>query len=396
MEARLHELGVEVEEGTTDTDVHRLLIRTLSDRLNDSIESAAPEVVEDATPVVALPPKTPRPLIPNAAIWAHLANMAGPLSRSNLVKPALRGKENDVLMVLLTGWDLQITMTQALAKIHIIEGQPSASPELILGLIRREGHLAWPGGPDNCGIEQEDASDIRTLCGIVHAVRKDDPERIITMRFSVADAERAGLVVIKNGQPVALSTQNKPLPWQTYTEDLLWARAVSRMGRRNFSDVLLGLTYVPEELGFIDVPSVEVGQDPNYDPEMMPSKLAGLKERVMALNLTRRSELALAWKDLIDTRKLHALDLLRESEYEDADALIKAYERLAADDPPDPPCEADAAETEDKAVPAEGDAASGAEGLPFACEDPEQPSGQAVCPSAHQCRAAEVCLLAPF
>src|SRR5215831_14906511 len=202
MEARLHELGVEVEEGTTDTDVHRLLIRTLSDRLNDSIESAAPEVVEDATPVVALPPKTPRPLIPNAAIWAHLANMAGPLSRSNLVKPALRGKENDVLMVLLTGWDLQITMTQALGKIHVIEGQPSAAPELILGLIRREGHLAWPGGRDNEGIEQE-SDDIRTLTGVVHAVRKDDPERIITSRYSIAQAEQAGLVEIQNGRLVA-------------------------------------------------------------------------------------------------------------------------------------------------------------------------------------------------
>src|SRR5215468_3956746 len=96
MEARLRELGVEVDADLSDTDVHRLLIRTLSDQLNDSLSVAEDQEPEKGTEVEVLdrlPERVARPLIPNAAVWAHLANMAVPLARSNLVKPALRGKE---------------------------------------------------------------------------------------------------------------------------------------------------------------------------------------------------------------------------------------------------------------------------------------------------------------
>ena len=49
--------------------------------------------------------------------------------------------------------------------------------------------------------------------------------------------------------------------------------------------MLLGLSYVPEELAVIDVPSREVpaGNDPAHDPEMMPSRREELRKRITSL-----------------------------------------------------------------------------------------------------------------
>lgn len=414
MEARLREIGADLRpgelEGMSDTEIHQLLIRTLSDRLNESLEEDhlnPPEVIPTAAlspehPGVelSLPEKVARPPLPTAAVWAHLATMAEPLAASTLVKPALRGKPNDVLMVLLTGWDLQITATQALAKVHIIEGQPAASPELILGLIRREGHLVWPGGHDNSGIEQE-SEDIATLTGVVHAVRRDDPERIITVRFSLAQAAQANLCRIVDGKVQARSDRNHPKPWELYTEDLLWARAVSRLGRRNFSDVLLGLSYVPEELEYIDARSYESpapasSHDPQAQVAMQPSRLQELRDRIGRLPDDVRAELRDAWDNLVKHRALPPLDRLYDSQWANANDLITNFERKA-EEAKLPPCESEEAEASFPAADATpaGDGPPLAEGLPFACGDVAQEEPR-VCPHAEQCREADECLLAPF
>jgi hypothetical protein len=300
-------------------------------------------------------------------------------------------------MILLTSYDLGITMTQGLSKVHVIEGQPAASPELILGLIRREGHAAWPGGDENSGIEQPDA-DIRTLAGIVHAIRKDDPEqRVITVRFTIAQAEQAGLVQVDNNKLRARSRDSKPLPWETYPEDLLWARAVSRLGRRNFSDVLLGLSYVPEELGYVDAVSTPTTTPPpagDPDPEMLPSRREELRARVMKLPDVIKADLAEAWNNLAARQALRPLDRLRDSEYEVANDLIHNYEERAkaATAAPTPPCETDPDEVEEQATKD----LTRETGLPFPCEDFEQKVEPRECPTPGQCAEAGLCLRSPI
>jgi hypothetical protein len=418
MVKRLTNLGEKVDPGASDTEVHQHLIRALSERIQaatDGEDDRAVEVLEESLDEVLdveppegrtaelVPRAEPRPQLPNAAIWAHLATMAEPLARSNLVKPALRGKPNDVLMVLLTGYDLGITATQALSKVHIIEGQPSASPELILGLIRREGHRAWPGGPDHSGIVQE-SEDVRTLEAVVHAVRRDDPERVITSRYNIAQAEQAGLVKVENGKLRARSRDGKALPWENYPEDLLWARAVSRLGRRNFSDVLLGLSYVPEELGFIDVQSTPVTVPPvDEDPEMQPSRLSDFRARIERLPDPIKNDLALQWKHLMENRALHSLDTLRDREWEAANDLITNYERRARDEAAlgkaaemamdsAPPCEQDVVATLEDAMGATVVEEQAETGLPFPCQDFAQPGAVKVCPTGPQCAEAGMCL----
>jgi hypothetical protein len=398
MTRRLDELGVVVPPAATPTEIHQLLIRTLSERLNSSIAGDSEhevEIIEEEPSTALLPRTDTRPQIPTASIWAHLAAMAEPLARSNLVKPALRGKPNDVLMILLTGYDLQITMTQALAKVHVIEGQPAASPELILGLIRRDGHRAWPGGHDGTGIEQ-DSDDVRTLRAVVHAVRKDDPERVISAHYTIANAEQAGLVKVVDNRLNARSSQgNRPLPWEQYPEDLLWARAVSRLGRRNFSDVLLGLSYVPEELGAIDVNSYDVPATPPLAPlgpdpqtiEMQPAMREDLRRRIDALPQSVRDELAERWKSLVKSKALRSLDRLLDREYDAADDLVRNYERIAerATETPATPCDED-----QESLDLQRET-----GLPFACEDFGQEAPR-TCPTPEQCRSAGECLLSPI
>ncbi len=172
--------------------------------------------------------------MPSPAEWAALTGMAEQLSRSKLVPSNLRGEPDDIMLLLLTGRDLQIAPTQALNKINVIEGKPSISPELMVALVRRAGYPIWPA-------EGNDRA---------HATACAEREgRHYEFTFTIEDAQLAGLCTIKDGRAVALSQKGNPLPWQTYTQFLLWARAVSGLCRMVFADVLMGVTYVPEELG---------------------------------------------------------------------------------------------------------------------------------------------------
>jgi hypothetical protein len=66
----------------------------------------------------------------------------------------------------------------------------------------------------------------------------------MTVEFTMEQAKR---VVSKQGKPLV-----EGRAWKNYPEDMLWARAVSRLCRRLFPDLLSGMTYTPSELSEID------------------------------------------------------------------------------------------------------------------------------------------------
>jgi hypothetical protein len=60
-------------------------------------------------------------------------------------------------------------------------------------------------------------------------------------RFSVRDAEQAGLLTVTDeGQVRARSNNGNPLPWETYTGDMLFWRAIARAVRRGCPEVTMG------------------------------------------------------------------------------------------------------------------------------------------------------------
>ena len=156
------------------------------------------------------------------------------IANTEFVPRTLKGRPEAIACAVLFGRELGIGPMQALQSVQVIEGKPSASPELMRALILRAGHkLDIVSSPTSATISGE---------------RCDNGSKGAAS-FTVDDAVKAGLCRKgEHGQAVARSSNGKVLPWESYTEDMLVARATSRLARRLFSDVIAGVSYVPEEM----------------------------------------------------------------------------------------------------------------------------------------------------
>lgn len=135
--------------------------------------------------------------------------------------------EQQAAVVMLKGHELGLGLASAFEFIHVIDSKPSISPKGALALIHQSGELAH--------LEIHDLTDgngTPTRCKVTMK-RKNGFE--YTTEFSMADAERAGVVKDKSG-------------WEKYPANMLRWRAVGYCADVVFPDVVGGL-YRPEELG---------------------------------------------------------------------------------------------------------------------------------------------------
>lgn len=140
-----------------------------------------------------------------------------------------------VMMIMLSARELGIPPMQALnGGINIIQGKVEISARMMNALIRRAGHK----------ITLKECSDLR--CEIV-GTRCDTGETLASS-FSIEEASRAGLIKAGGG-------------WNKWPKDMCFARALSRLARQLFSDVI-GIGYVEGEImptnEIISFPAVEV------------------------------------------------------------------------------------------------------------------------------------------
>ncbi len=158
---------------------------------------------------------------PSPAEWSALKQQASVIARSGLAPKAVSTPEK-VLVIAMKGRELSIPPMQALSHIHIVEGKPTLSAELMTALVRRAGHklrvVEW--SDEGCVIE---------------GMRLDDPGHWQRTSFTAEDARRAGLL----GKQV----------WKNYLQSMLFSRCTSKHCRSQFADVLMGASYTPEELG---------------------------------------------------------------------------------------------------------------------------------------------------
>lgn len=143
------------------------------------------------------------------------------------------------------GHELGIPPLQAFSSITVINGKPCLSAELMLALIytRIKGaKITFTTPPEKQNEE----------C-VVAMQRPDGSPQ--TFRFSLKDAERAGL--IKPGGA-----------WQKYPASMLRARAISAGARAVFPDAIMGC-YTPEEMGAepIDVEPIAVEAEVEKPPQ---------------------------------------------------------------------------------------------------------------------------------
>lgn len=184
------------------------------------------------------------------------------LARSTLVPANYRNKPADILVASLAGREVGMGPWAALTYVVVINGKATINAEGRVALIRKAGHsVSGESTPERA---------------VAHGKRRDTGDEM-TVEWTIDMAKRAGLV--KSG------------PWTQYPEAMLWARAVSQLSRMLFADVLMGVSYDPEELGArVDrdgqVIDVEVTDD--VACTLCGDLVAGARSDVEAMRLHRQ------------------------------------------------------------------------------------------------------------
>lgn len=131
------------------------------------------------------------------------------------------GDQAGIMMIMLSARELGIPPCQALnGGLNIIQGKVEISARMMGALIRKSGHQFVP----------KTETDLEC---VIWGKRGDNGQEL-EVSFSVADAQRAGLVKQGGG-------------WTKFPKDMCFARALSRLARQLFSDVI-GIGYVEGEI----------------------------------------------------------------------------------------------------------------------------------------------------
>jgi len=146
---------------------------------------------------------------------------AGALAQSGLLPDAYRNKPANILVALEYGAGLGIPPMTAIQQVHIVQGKPVASSQLIGALVRKAGHRLRVTGDDT-----------RAVCEIV---RNDDPDFTFRSEWTIERAQRAKLT----GKET----------WRAYPGNMLRARAITECARDACPEALAGISYTAEELG---------------------------------------------------------------------------------------------------------------------------------------------------
>lgn len=176
-------------------------------------------------------------IIPSAQEIQILQTIAKTASSSGLYAGV--GNEQKILMILLAAQELGIKPMMALnGGIWNIQGKIEISARLMNSMIRRAGHSII-------------IKEINNQRCVLEGKRIDSGDHFIA-QFTIEEAQRAGLT----GRDV----------WRKYTEDMLYARAMSRLARRLFPDVI-GMAYVEGEIGSPRGPVIDVSPIENFGNE---------------------------------------------------------------------------------------------------------------------------------
>lgn len=147
--------------------------------------------------------------------WAKAMAPAGLLPKAYQQNPA------NLFLAAELADSLGIDRINALTSIHVVEGKPSASADLMAALVRRAGHTL--------------RVQVKEGAAKAMLIRADDPDFTFDAVWDLKRAQAAGLT----GKAV----------WKSYPQAMLRSRAITEVIRMGASEVLVGVIYTPEELG---------------------------------------------------------------------------------------------------------------------------------------------------
>lgn len=224
--------------------------------------------------------------------WHAMRVQATELVQSGFLPRAVNTPEK-AMAIIQTGKELGLGPMQSLRSIHIIEGKPTMSADLIAGLA-----LAKLPGSVLRVVETSDKK-----C-VVDGGRAG--QELTRFTYTIEDAQRAGLAGKDN--------------WKRHPRAMLRARAITEAARAIFPDTCVGL-YDADELGavtgptgeIVELPRVEVTQvNPHMAPDEQPGAsededvartLVGALERIKAdIAICDSYDKALALRGLLGTR----------------------------------------------------------------------------------------------
>lgn len=162
-----------------------------------------------------------------AMLWRHFHKLGGLIAATAFVPDSFRDKTtglikaNDVMAAIAYGHEIGLGPMQAVQSFDVIKGKPTLKPETMRALIRAAGHSL---------VRIEATAERVTFKG-----RRADTGDEETVTYTWDDAKAMGLTGKDN--------------WKNQPRAMLTARCTGEIGRSLFSDVLMGASYTPEELG---------------------------------------------------------------------------------------------------------------------------------------------------
>lgn len=235
-----------------------------------------------------------------------------------MLPPQYRGKPADIVLAVGLGQAMGLSPAEALYRINIIQGKPTASAELIAANVRRAGHKLRVSG------------DERGARAVI--IRCDDPDFEYVSEWNMDRARQLGLAD-KDG-------------WKKQPGTMMRWRAVTEVARLACSETLYGVMYTPDELGHVEpsnptrpqraTPSVAgvIVQDVTHavvvpdEPLASPEQSRALHARFRQLDLDRDAALA-ACSEVLD-RPVEATKGLTAAE---VGAILDALAAWAGDEP---------------------------------------------------------------
>jgi hypothetical protein len=342
---------------------------TVPEPPTDAPAEPTPPTAEPAEPGTGLAPAADTlhdlahglDLMPAVAELQGLAALAVTLAAANAIPADLRGRPNDVFLVLLTGRELGLAPTAALRNLYIVNGKVTLPPKVRKAMVTKRGlGRVWPhagprriptdpGEPERwrlcpCGSDDPDNDAERATW---HATRADEDHQVTyTFSFGKADALRAS----SNPKNDRSDTNNlwHKYEAQGYPQRMVSWRALGYLLDDVFSEVGTGL-YAPDEVGamadeegnaIIDVtttdpfPGHAAPRGHNAPPPPPPAmasddERADLARRIANLPPEAKQALHGLWTNSDGVEPVAALAVLPQRQLARAKAMVRSVEGRA-------------------------------------------------------------------
>lgn len=244
------------------------------------------------------------------ASFAELQAMSATWAKSALIASAMRGRPEDVALVVATGMELGLQPLASLRLINIVEGKPALGADALVAIVKSRRDVC------EYFVRVEGETNDSQAVYVTKRVGDPEPQR---MKFTMQDAQRMGLAGRDN--------------WKKQPATMLRHRARAALAREVYPDIV-GAIFTDEE-------AAEFAREPpRPDPVMRAREANPMNKDIIAppiIDVEPEPEPPAideaAWTRRIDELKTQAdLDTVRGplNQLPKSDAKVRLRDRYLA------------------------------------------------------------------